>query len=54
MNPDMLRGALAAVLAWWRDAPPGSESRNRYADEIEAIEWRLFGDAPHARGRLQG
>lgn len=54
MEPrDALADALRAACAWWRDAEPGTSERQRLADEIESLEWRLFGTAPHARGRLQ-
>lgn len=54
MNPkDATADALAAVVAWWRNAEPGTAERRRLADEIESLESKLFGTAPHARGRLQ-
>lgn len=46
------RGRLADALALWRRSQPGGRQRTFAADLIEEIEARLFGDKPHALGRL--
>lgn len=43
---------LADAVALWRRSAPGSPWRRHAADEIEELEARLFGSAPHALGEL--